>query len=84
MGISALSFVELVYFATLHLFWKLRYLKARIFNIELCFCHTTNSHVVTKFITVSLTCFFFAKTEVFYSVNTIKIVVVKCTHEICL
>lgn len=29
MGISALSFIELIYFATLHLFWKLRDLKAK-------------------------------------------------------
>ncbi|XP_031621556.1 pickpocket protein 28-like [Contarinia nasturtii] len=29
MGFSALSFIELIYFATLHLFWKLRYLKAK-------------------------------------------------------
>lgn len=29
LGFSALSFIELIYFANLHLFWKLRYLKAK-------------------------------------------------------
>lgn len=29
MGFSAFIFIELIYFASLHLFWKLRYLKAK-------------------------------------------------------